>query len=128
MNIPEWLAVAAVVVLALLMIFQLLLAAGLPLGRAAWGGQHRVLPANLRLGSLAAVVILGAAAWAILARVDLLPPGADSLVVRVVTWVFAAYLALNTVGNLASKSPVERGVMTPVSAFLVVCFVVASLA
>ena len=35
-----------------MMIFQLLLAVGLPLGNMAWGGNHRILPLKLRISSL----------------------------------------------------------------------------
>ncbi|MBX3001196.1 MAG: hypothetical protein KF893_21915 [Caldilineaceae bacterium] len=127
MNVPQLFAIAAAVVIASLMIFQLLLALGLPLGAAAWGGQHRVLPTNLRLGSLAAIAILGFCAWVILARADLIAPGADPLWVRVVAWIFVAYLALNTLGNLASKSRLERNIMTPTAVFVLIAFVMVAL-
>ena len=114
-QIAAWVGTA---ILVALIIFQILLALGLPLGKAAWGGQHRVLPSNLRLGSLAAVGILAIAAWILLARAGLVPPGAEPLVVKIVAWVFASYFALNVLMNLFSKSPVERAIMTPVSALL----------
>jgi hypothetical protein len=106
--------------------FQLLLAAGLPLGRAAWGGQYAVLPINLRLGSLAAAAMLGVAAWVVLARAGMVGGMARSKAVKVATWVFAAYLCLNTLGNLASTSPMERAVMTPASLLLAICFVIVA--
>jgi hypothetical protein len=115
-------AIVATAVLAALMCFQLLLAAGLPLGRAAWGGGHRVLPGSLRWGSLGAVAILGLAAWIVLARAGLVSPGAAPKAVRIATWVFGGYFALNTVMNVLSVSPPERYAMTPASATLVVCF------
>lgn len=120
-------AIVAVCVISLLMVFQVLLAVGLPLGRAAWGGQHRILPAGLRWGSLAAVLLLALAGWIVLARAGLVAPGPGVLWVKVLTWIFAAYFALNTVMNVASKSSIERAAMTPVSAILVVCFVLASI-
>jgi hypothetical protein len=120
-------AFVAVIILGLVMCLQLLLAAGFPLGRAAWGGQHRILPTRLRWGSLAAVGILGVAVWVVLARAGFVAPGANSAAVRVMTWVFAAYLALNTVGNLRSKSSVERYGMATASFLLAVCFVLVAL-
>ncbi len=116
----------ATFLLAFLICFQLALAAGLPLGDAAWGGQHRVLPLRLRLGSLAAATLLGLATWVILARSGVVEPGPEPLAIRVSTWVFAGYLALNTLGNLASKSPLERRLMTPVALLLAVCFFVVA--
>ena len=32
--------------------FQLMLALGMPWGKAAWGGKHRILPMSLRTASL----------------------------------------------------------------------------
>ena len=127
MNHSQLAAVAATVVLLLLMVFQCLLVLGLPFGRAAWGGNHRVLPRQHRWGSAAAVPILGVAAWTVLARADLLAPGPEVATVRFSVWFFAAYFALNTVGNLASKSSVERNTMTPLSTLLVLCFLVVAL-
>ncbi len=127
MNTTEFAAILAVIILALLMCFQLLLAAGLPLGKAAWGGQHRVLPTKLRWGSLAAVGILGIAAWIVLAIADLVAPGDEPTAIGIATWVFGGYWALNTLGNIASKSPIERYLMTPVSMVLTICFVVVAL-
>lgn len=127
MNYSQLAALVATVVLALLMVFQCLLALGLPFGRAAWGGNHRVLPAKHRLGSAAAVPILGVAAWAVLATAGFLAPGPEVKIVRFLVWFFAGYFILNTVGNLASKSTLERNTMTPVSTLLAFCFVIVVL-
>jgi len=113
--------------LVFLMGFQILLALGLPLGRAAWGGAHRILPTKLRWSSLAAVPVLAAAAWAVLARANLVPPGSDPFVVKILTWVFAAYFALNTAMNAASKSRLERFAMTPVAAIVAASLVLVAM-
>jgi hypothetical protein len=106
--------------------FQLALAAGLPWGAAAWGGRHRVLPSRLRLGSAAAAVILVAAGWVLLARAGLVAPGAEAPAVRVAAWVLAALFVLSTLGNLASKSRIERRLMTPAAAATAACFLVVA--
>jgi hypothetical protein len=127
MTIQQRVAIVATVVLGLVMMLQLLLAAGLPLGQAAWGGQDQVLPPNLRWASLATVAILALAAWVVLARANIAAPGAEPVVIQVITWVFAGFLALNALGNIASSSAAERYVMTPVALLLVVCFIVVAL-
>lgn len=127
MNLYQLAALAGAVILALLIVFQCLLALGVPFGRAAWGGNHRVLPPRLRWGSVAAVPVLGIAAWAILARANLLAPGPDAMTARFSVWFFAGYFVLNTIGNLRSKSTLERNTMTPVSTLLVLCFVAVAL-
>ncbi|MGD9140147.1 MAG: hypothetical protein PVJ42_01265 [bacterium] len=119
-------AVIAAVVLALLIIFQVLLAAGLPMGRAAWGGEHRVLPANLRIGSLLAIVILGFAVFVVLASAGLIATGSRSRAVRVIAWIFAGYFCLNILMNLVSRSPPERYIMTPVATVVAVCFILVA--
>ena len=126
MTIPQKAAIIAGAILVFLMTFQLLLAGGLPLGRAAWGGKHRVLPKKLRWASLAAFGVLGLACWAVLSRAGLLPPGSEPVWVRVSAWFFAGYMSLNTIGNIVSKSTLERIVMTPVAALLALCFTVVA--
>lgn len=122
MDPHEIIGVVAASTLLVVVVLQLLLAAGLPLGQAAWGGRYRVLPPTLRWGSLAAAVVLGGAAWAILARAGLVAPGEGSLVARTGTWVFGALFALNTLGNAVSPSRTERYAMTPVTILLCGCF------
>jgi hypothetical protein len=124
----QWVAVLAANVLLVMSLFHLGLAAGLPWGVAAWGGAHRILPARLRAGSVAAAAILACAGLVVLARAGVVAPGAQSVLVRVGSWGFAGYFALNTLGNLSSSSRVERVVMTPVAAVLAVCFVIVALA
>lgn len=127
MTLAHLAAVFATFILLLVVILQLFLAAGFPFGRAAWGGEHRVLPRRLRWGSLASALALGAAAWIILARVNLVAPGSARGFVGIATWVFAALFALNTLGNLVSRSKAERYLMTPATLILVVCFLGAAL-
>ena len=50
-------AVVLCLLLGALAVFQVLLAFGAPFGRFAWGGQHRVLPMAMRIGSVTSIVI-----------------------------------------------------------------------
>lgn len=68
MSTHTFFAYLAVVILAGLAVFQVLLAAGRPLGRFAWGGQHDVLPPNLRTGSLVSILLYAVFAVIILER------------------------------------------------------------
>ena len=112
-------ALALTVILAALAIFQLALALGAPLGRFAWGGQYRVLPARLRVGSAVAILIYALIAVIALDRVgaiDVLP----DLLATVAMWVVFAYFVLGIVLNAASRSKAERAVMVPVTIVLAV--------
>ena len=117
-------AVVAAVLLVALAGFQLVLASGAPWGAASYGGRSArddgTLPGPLRFTSGLAVLILLAAAWLVLAQGGVVSRGPVSDgALRGVTWGVAAYLVLNTLGNLASQSRVERLVMGPASSVLV---------
>ncbi len=110
-----------------LAVFQALLTFGAPLGRLAWGGQHRVLPTPLRVGSALAIVTYALLAAVVLARAKLLATGVSDAVVRTAAWVVVGYLFIGIGANLASRSTSERAVMTPTVAVLCgLCVVVAA--
>ncbi len=118
--------IALVAILTILTLFQIALAAGAPLGRFAWRGEHRILPTRLRVGSLAAVAIYSLIAVIALDRanaVNLLP----ELVSRVGMWVIFAYFALSILLNSMSPSRLERSAMVPASALLAVLSLVVAL-
>ena len=112
-------AAALCVILAVLAVFQLALALGAPIGRFAWGGQHRVLPARLRIGSLVAIVI-----YAVIAVIALDRAGAIDVVSDVVStvgmWVVFGYFVLGIPMNAVSRSRAERYTMTPIVVVLAV--------
>ena len=105
-------AVLGVALLVALSVFQATLVAGAPLGRFAWGGQHVVLPRNLRIGSAVSVVLYAFFAVLFLqaaGALEVLPQG----FLDVAIWVLTGYLALGIVMNAVSRSRPERLVMTP---------------
>jgi hypothetical protein len=112
----QFAALAAAALLVSISVFQVLLALGAPWGSAAYGGAAAgpdgVLPPGLRVASAVAALILGVAAWLILARADLVLRG--PLSPRLLRWgarVITAFMVLNTLSNLSSSSPVERWVL-----------------
>jgi hypothetical protein len=114
----------AVLILAGLTVFQLLLIAGRPLGRFAWGGQHEVLPNNLRIGSMVSIVLYAVFAVIILERAGLITLG--YAMPGFAIWVLAGYSTLGILMNAISRSKPERNVMTPVSMLLAVaCYALA---
>ncbi|HYI50074.1 MAG TPA: hypothetical protein VEX42_00735 [Microbacterium sp.] len=110
-------ALALTVILAALAIFQFALILGAPLGRYAWGGQHRVLPARQRIGSAVAIVIYAlivAIAWDRLGAIDVFPEGFSVIAM----WVVFGYFVLGILLNAISRSREERLVMVPVTIVL----------
>ncbi|MER6827377.1 hypothetical protein ABT352_15445 [Streptosporangium sp. NPDC000563] len=119
-------AITGLILLAVLAALQIALAAGAPLGRFAWGGRHDVLPRNLRIGSVAAVLIYAVFALFLLSKAGLVSIVGEPLL-TIGMWVIVAYLALNSVLNLLSGSKFERSVMTPVALVMGVAFLVVTL-
>lgn len=119
-------AVAQCALLALLAVFQIALAAGAPLGHFAWGGQHRVLPKALRVGSAVSVLLYAFIAWVTLDRAGMLG-GTPSTLSVIAAWVFFAYFVVGTVMNGISRSRPERAVMTPVCVLLAVASLTVAL-
>jgi hypothetical protein len=112
-------ALALTVVLFVLAVFQLALALGAPFGRFAWGGQHRVLPRRLRIGSLISIVIYAVIAVIALDRVGAIDVLPDTFAV-IAMWVVFAYFAVGIFLNAVSRSKPERYVMVPVTIVLTV--------
>lgn len=118
-------AVVATVLLGVLLVFQFALAAGAPLGAAAWGGQHPgVLPTGLRVASgisgtaVYPLIILYVLVSADLVQAGWLPgSGAGAM------WVLAGFFTLSTLMNAASRSKPER-IWAPVSLAVAICCVV----
>lgn len=115
-------AIVAVVLLVAIVVFQIALALGAPLGSAAWGGQHPgVLPTRLRVASgVAAVVVYPLIILLVLASAGLIEaawlPGDG----KPMMWVLAGLLALGALANFASRSPSER-VWGPVALVIAIC-------
>ena len=102
--------------------FQATLALGAPLGAHVLGGRFPgALPNRLRAFSAIAAAILVGGALVILARAGAIgwPVGATGLLVPL-GWAIATFLVLNTLGNLASKSRLERTVFAAMTAALAV--------
>ena len=122
----EFAAYSACLLLLGLSVFQVLLAAGLPWGRFAWGGQHRVLPRRLRIGSILAVLTYAGIALVILdaaGLISVLPERVSAILI----WVTAGYFLLGVGMNLISRSRPERITMTPVAVLLCVLTILVAL-
>jgi hypothetical protein len=110
-----------------LAIFQASLAFGAPLGHFAWGGQHRVLPTGLRIGSIVAIALYSAFALILLMRAGLAAPWPDVNWIRWASWIIVGYLALGVVMNGISRSLPERLTMTPLVLVLLVLALIVAL-
>ena len=99
-----------------------LVACGLPLGEFTMGGQHKILPKKFRLAAVLSVAIQIFAMIIILQAGGLLPLWFSFKITKYICFFFAAYLSLNTIMNMISKSKKEKYVMTPISLIAGICF------
>jgi hypothetical protein len=120
-------AILAAVLFGGLAVLQLLLAAGLPLGRFAWGGGHEVLPTRLRVGSAVGIVLYAFFILLVLDRVGLVEVFGRAGWTTVALWAVTVYLFLNIPLNALSKSKAERALMTPTVAVLALLFLYIAL-
>lgn len=103
-----------------LVLFQLMLAGGAPIGHLAWGGQHKgKLPIDKRGASAFSAILMAlyVSAFGQAAGLWHLWPE------RPLFWLMAAGLplfALSTLGNIATSSRAERRIGAPV-AFGMLC-------
>jgi hypothetical protein len=107
--------------------FQICLAAGAPWGEAAWGGQRVHLPAGLRVASAISALVLLALAIPVLRLAGRRATDTPAGWLRPTMWVVTVFAILNTLGNLASRSAVERTIMSPATvALALMCGVLAT--
>jgi hypothetical protein len=119
MTLVELAAVAAAVLLAAVIAFQVALAAGLPLGEATMGGRAAtvdgVLQPAYRAVALGSAVVLGLAAWIVLGRAGLVPIFLGGQALGWGPWVVIGFMTLNTVTNLSGRHPLERWGMASIT-------------
>ena len=107
-----------------LFVFQVLLAVGAPLGRAAYGGVSDTLPPALRITSVVSALIVLGALWAVLSSSGILAVGKRlQAIARRMLRGYVALFSLSAVANVASTSPWERFGMAPFAVVMVVCCV-----
>lgn len=127
MSVVRIAANTATVLFVVLIILQLLLAAGILPITMAWGGRQQTLTVPLRIASLAAAVILGFLGYVIRRRAGLVGGFPIPTTIIVLSWVTTAYMALNTVMNLASTSTGEKILFTPIAFLLTMSCLLVSI-
>jgi hypothetical protein len=105
------------VLLTILGLFQLALIFGVPWGEAVWGGQHRILPTSLRIGSATSILLYIFFAW-VLRRRERHPHG---MFAKIMAWVLVGYSAIGVVMNSISSSRYENFIWAPVALILTIC-------
>ena len=100
----------------------ILVACGLPLGEFTMGGQHKILPKKFRVAAVISFFIQIFAMLIILQAGGFISLFFSIKLTKYICFFFAAYLSLNTIMNMISKSKKEKYVMTPISLIAAICF------
>lgn len=103
---------------ALAVLFQILLAAGMPWGEYAWGGAYPgTLPPPMRVASAFSALLLGAMGAVVLIRAGIVRPDWRDRF-RKPAWFVTGYFAVGVVANAITPSAMERIIWLPVAAAL----------
>jgi len=122
------LAYAALILLAILIAFQLLLTVGMLPAEITWGGQLSEITPVFRFSSLGAILVLVGFAYVLARRSSVLGTEPPSLLLRVVSWLITAYLFLNSVIYYLSPNPWEKWFFGPLTFILAAISLVISAA
>ena len=126
-NLVQFSANVATALFAIFIVVQILATAGIFPVSMLWGGRQTELTMTMRLTSVVAAVILGVFIYIIRYRAGLVGSMPQPTAVRIAAWVVTGYMALNTLGNFASISSVERLLFGPLTILMTVaCFIVAA--
>ena len=115
-------SILGAVLFGVIAIMTVLVACGLPLGEFTMGGQHKILPKKFRVMAVISVAIQIFAMIIILQAGGFISLWLSFKVTKYICFFFVAYLFLNTIMNLISKSKKEKYVMTPISLIAGICF------
>ena len=115
-------SILGAVLFGVIAIMTVLVACGFPLGEFTMGGQHKILPKKFRVMAVISVAIQIFAMIIILQAGGFISLWLSFKVTKYICFFFAAYLSLNTIMNMISKSRKEKYVMTPLSLIAGICF------
>ena len=116
--------IALSLLLGLMVMFQIMLAAGLPLGQAAWGGeQGKVLPEKYRIASAASSLVLIFSILVVLSETGVINLFGATFS-NIYMWVLTVYLGIGIVMNAVSRSKIERLWAPVVAIMFILCLLI----
>ncbi len=114
------------IIIILLLIFQISLILGAPFGEYAWGGQHKVLPRSLRIGSFVSLFIYSFIGLITMNKVGWSDLFNQTLVDNVFVGI-TVFFGLGVILNGISRSKKERNLFTPVVFILFICCLIINM-
>jgi hypothetical protein len=114
-------AVILIIMFSIMVIFQFLLAIGMPIGFLAYGGQHKKLSRKLRILSVIAMGIFIYAIIVVLDRTGIITLFSNPWVSGISIWILAIYFTIGILMNAVSRSKWEKRIMTPFVLIIAIC-------
>ena len=115
-------ALIGAILFIIIIVINVLLICGFPLGELTMGGQLKIFPKKMRVVLVVQLILQIFFVIIILQAGGLIPLWFSDKVTKTVCIVMAAYLSLNVVMNFISKSKKEKYIMTPLSLLSAICF------
>lgn len=110
------------VMLGALVIFHILILAGVLPASLVWGGEAQFDSQKISLEVLA-LIVTGLMIWLVLAKLNYVEAKKLKPKLKMGLWVVAIYLLLNALGNIASSSDQESMIFTPIALLLALLFI-----
>ncbi len=108
-------------------IFQILVLLGVFPVSMTWGGQFETITPVLMISNIIAFFLLTFFACVIWIRAEISKGRTPSKFFFVMSWVITGLMLLNTLGNITSKSALEKMIFTPATIILFVTCLIVSL-
>lgn len=124
---PVVVAITAIVIVALLAIYQVVLLGGAPLARFAWGGEDHYLQPRFRRYAIIALVLYLAAIVVALGGANIIRSG-PALAWELCCYLYSAAFFAAFMLTARSRSIDERRVMLPVNVVLSGLFLIVAIA
>ena len=115
-------ALIATILFVIIIVINVLLICGFPLGELTMGGQFKIFPKKLRVVLVVQLILQIFFVIIILQAGGLIPLWFSDKATRTICIGMAAYLSVNVVMNFISKSKKEKYIMAPLSLLSAICF------
>lgn len=115
-------ALIGAILFIIIIVINLLLICGFPLGEFTMGGKYKIFPKKLRIVLVIQLILQMFFVIIVLQTGKLIPLWFSYKATKMVCIVMAVYLSLNVVMNFISKSKKEKYIMTPLSLLATICF------
>ena len=109
------------VCLGIVILLSILILCGLPLGELTMGGRYRVYPPKFKI-VLALQLLLQIGFVVVLLMLGGIIPTFAHIIIKILGFVLAVYLTINSICNLISPSLKEKMIMTPLSVMAATAF------